>query len=174
MWETDNCRQDKKVVIVHGRDLLLNDQFPDKFRKLVNQKLEARGVELVLGDYVATFPENDGGEVVFRSGKKLQANLVVRSPVPFQPLEITDWPWECLTGSDVRAQTEHRLDIRRFRPNVALTWGFCEDVAYAAARVTPFDLGRRRYSRFSGRKEGGQSKGTVRRAHSEPLDVLAR
>jgi len=72
--------QDKKVAIVHGRDLLLNDQFPDKFRKLVNQKLEARGIELVLGDYVATFPESGGGEIVFRSGNKLQADLVVRTP----------------------------------------------------------------------------------------------
>jgi len=69
-------------VIVHGRDLLLNDQFPDKFRKLVNQKLEARGIELVLGDYVATFPENSGGEVVLRSGNKLQADLVVRRLPP--------------------------------------------------------------------------------------------
>ena len=77
-------------MIVHGRNLLLNDQFPDKFRKLVNQKLEAKGVELVLGDYVATFPENDGGEVVFRSGNKFQADLVVRSPVSFQPLEVAD------------------------------------------------------------------------------------
>ena len=72
--------QDKKVVIVHGRNLLLNDQFPDKFRELVHKKLEARGIELVLGDYVATFPENDRGEVTFRSGKKLQADLVVRTP----------------------------------------------------------------------------------------------
>jgi hypothetical protein len=78
MWKTNNRVQDKKVVIVHGRNLLLNDQFPDAFRKLVNQKLEARGVELVLGDYVATFPRNCG-EVVFRSGNKLQADLVVRT-----------------------------------------------------------------------------------------------
>ena len=77
--ETDDCVQDKKVVIVHGRNLLLNDQFPDKFRELVHKKLEARGIELVLGDYVATFPENDRGEVTFRSGKKLQADLVVRT-----------------------------------------------------------------------------------------------
>lgn len=77
-------------MIVHGRNLLLNDQFPNKFRRLVNQKLEARGIELVLGDYVATFPENGGGEVVFRSGNKLQADLVVRTPVPFQPLEVAD------------------------------------------------------------------------------------
>ena len=67
-------------MIVHGRNLLLNDQFPDKFRELVHKKLEARGIELVLGDYVATFPENDRGEVTFRSGKKLQADLVVRAP----------------------------------------------------------------------------------------------
>lgn len=78
---TNRCVQEKKVVIVHGRNLLLNDQFPDNFRKLVHQKLEARGVELVLGDYVATFPENGGGEIVFRSGNKLQADLVVRTPV---------------------------------------------------------------------------------------------
>jgi len=67
-------------VIVHGRNLLLNDEFPDKFRRLVNQKLEARGIELVLGDYVATFPEGIGGEIAFRSGNKLQADLVVRTP----------------------------------------------------------------------------------------------
>lgn len=81
-------------MIVHGRNLLLNDQFPDKFRKLVNQKLEARGIELVLGDYVAKFPENSGGEVAFRSGNKLQADLVVRTPAPFHPLEVADRPWE--------------------------------------------------------------------------------
>lgn len=67
-------------MILHGRNLLLNDRFPDKFRKLVGQKLEARGIELVLGDYVATFPENGGGEVAFRSGSKIQADLVVRTP----------------------------------------------------------------------------------------------
>lgn len=76
-WETHERLQDKKVVVVHGRNLLLNEQFPDKFRRLVNQKLQARGIELVLGDYVAKFPETCGGEVIFRSGKKLRADLVV-------------------------------------------------------------------------------------------------
>jgi len=49
----------------------------------------------------------------------------------------------CPIGSDVRAQTEHRLDIRRSRFNIALTRGLREDAAYAAARVAPLDLGRR-------------------------------
>ena len=86
--ESNNYLQDKKVVIVHGRNLLLNEQFPENFRKLVNQKLEARGVELVLGDYVAKFPENGGGEVVLRSGKKLQADLVVR-PSPYHSVSVS-------------------------------------------------------------------------------------
>ena len=87
--ETNDGSQDKKVVIVHGRDLLLNEQFPDKFRKSVNRKLEARGVELVLGDYVAQFPENGGGEITFRSGRSLQADLVVIGP----PFELPLAPW---------------------------------------------------------------------------------
>ncbi|KAF9650863.1 FAD/NAD(P)-binding domain-containing protein [Thelephora ganbajun] len=92
--ELKDYYSDKKVVyIVHGRDLLLNEQFPDKFRKLVNQELEATGVELVLGDYVATFPENSGGEVVFHPGNTLQADLVVPT---YGPKPDTAWISEAL------------------------------------------------------------------------------
>lgn len=86
----NNRLRDKKVAIVHGRDLLLNEKFPDKFRKLVNQKLEARGVELILGDYVAKFPEGSGGEVAFRSGKRIQADLIVRTFLAIGTLFLTD------------------------------------------------------------------------------------
>ena len=114
-------------MIVHGRDLLLNDQFPDKFRKIVNQKLEARGIELVLGDYVATFPENGGGEVLFRSGKKLQADLVVRIPasvplsIPHKLQADRSREYTSHLGSDVRTQTKHCLDIRCSGSDIALT-----------------------------------------------------
>lgn len=104
-------------MIVHGRDLLLNEQFPDKFRKIVNQKLEARGIELILGDYVAEFPGNGGGEVVFCSGRKLQADLVVRkSPYYSFPTPLlTGYCWPVmgmfLVGSHARTQTKYSLDI---------------------------------------------------------------
>lgn len=143
-WETDDYVQDKKVVIVHGRNLLLNNQFPDKFRRLVNQKLEARGIELVLGDYVATFPENRGGEVVLRSGNKLQAELVVRNPsIVISTLLSLTGLWDCLSGPDVRAQAKYCLDIQLIGPRFTLTWGFREDATHATARITFFHLGYR-------------------------------
>ena len=102
------------MVIVHGRDLLLNEQFPDKFRKSVNRKLEARGVELVLGDYVAKFPENGGGDIIFRSGKRLQADLVVRTSLSlcFRSYMHLVSNQIYFIGPYIRTQTKHYLDIR--------------------------------------------------------------
>jgi hypothetical protein len=42
--------------------------------------MEARGIDLILGEYVASFPESGvPGEVLFKSGKKFSADLVVRT-----------------------------------------------------------------------------------------------
>ena len=73
----DLSLQDKKITIVHGSDKLLNDTYPDKFRKLVESQLRARKIDLILGEYADQFPPSGSGEIVFRSGQKLNAGLVV-------------------------------------------------------------------------------------------------
>ena len=69
--------QDKKITIVHGGDKLLNDTYPDSFRRGMESKLRARKVDIILGEYVDQFPPSGSGELVFRSGEKLNAGLVV-------------------------------------------------------------------------------------------------
>ena len=73
----DLSYQDKKVTIVHGGDKLLNEAYPDKFRKSVESQLRARKIDLVLGEYADQFPPSGSGELVFRSGGKINAGLVV-------------------------------------------------------------------------------------------------
>lgn len=68
--------QDKRVTIVHGHSLPLNDTYPDRWRKAVAKKSEKRGVQLVLGDYITNLETQDG-RVVTRSGKSIPADLVV-------------------------------------------------------------------------------------------------
>jgi hypothetical protein len=68
--------QEKKVTIVHGNSQLLNDTYPDKFRRAAEKSVTSRGVKLVLDDYVdQEFPVN--GLVTTRRGTTLSADLVV-------------------------------------------------------------------------------------------------
>ncbi|KAF7964765.1 hypothetical protein HWV62_3148 [Athelia sp. TMB] len=69
----------KNVTIVHGGAALLNDTYPAKFRKSQAAGLTARGVRLVLNDYVDDFPASGGKSagITTRNGKKLNADLVV-------------------------------------------------------------------------------------------------
>ena len=69
--------KDKKITIVHAQDNLLNDTYPAKYRNRVKAGTAARGIDLVLGEFVAEFPPSGSGELVFKSGKKLNAGLVV-------------------------------------------------------------------------------------------------
>jgi len=75
---------DKKITIVQGNDLLLNDTYSNRFRKYVASQLRARKIDLILGEYVDQFPPSGSGELVFRSGTKLNAGLVAitSGPVP--------------------------------------------------------------------------------------------
>ena len=68
--------QTKNLTIVHSRDLLLNDVYPDRWRRQVNESLQKRGVRLVLGDRVDDVVPKDG-KIVTRSGKEIPADLVV-------------------------------------------------------------------------------------------------
>ena len=55
----------------------MNDTYPAKYRNRVKASVVSRDVELVLGEYVVEFPPSGSGELVFKSGKKLNAGLVV-------------------------------------------------------------------------------------------------
>jgi len=49
---------------------------------MVGKLFEARNIEFVLNDVVETFPNSDSGEVGLKSGRKLQADLIVRTSGP--------------------------------------------------------------------------------------------
>ena len=62
----------------------MNDTYPAKYRNYVKAGVAARKIDLVLGEYVVEFPPSGSGELVLRSGEKLNAGLVVslsRRPV---------------------------------------------------------------------------------------------
>jgi len=93
---------DKKVTIVHAQDNLLNDAYPAKYRNRVKAGVAARNVNLVLGQFVAEFPPSGSGELVFKSGEKLNAGLVV---VTSGPKPNTDFIGKSL-GPDVLTETK--------------------------------------------------------------------
>ncbi|KAF5381393.1 hypothetical protein D9615_008403 [Tricholomella constricta] len=69
----------KKVTIVHGNDRILNDAYPEKFRKDIERRLQLRGVELVLGDIVPEDAATNSVEkpITTRNGKVLTPDLVL-------------------------------------------------------------------------------------------------
>lgn len=73
------CLQDKRITIVHGDQLLLNEAYPDSFRKTVARSIRKRDVTVILNDRVDDMTISDASIVTTRSGRKLIADLVVRS-----------------------------------------------------------------------------------------------
>lgn len=59
--------------------MLINDTYPASFRKSMASGLTARGVKIVYGDYIDDFPTDKSAGVTTRKGKKLNADLVVRT-----------------------------------------------------------------------------------------------
>ncbi|KAI0655398.1 FAD/NAD-P-binding domain-containing protein [Cubamyces menziesii] len=67
----------KKVTIVHSEAQLLNDAYPQKFRKDIERRARLRGIDIILGDKVDMLPETTIG-VVTRNGRRLpDVDLVV-------------------------------------------------------------------------------------------------
>lgn len=82
--------QEKKVTIVHGDQLLLNATYPDKVRKAAAASMLARGVELVLGEYVDVSETKEVQGLATRSGKELKdADFVVSPSFSILELKIT-------------------------------------------------------------------------------------
>ena len=73
------CLQDKRITIVHGDKLLLNEAYPDSFRKTVARNIRKRDVNVILDDRVDDLTISDAGVVITRSGRRLIADLVVRT-----------------------------------------------------------------------------------------------
>ena len=71
--------QDKRITIVHGDKLLLNEAYPDSFRKTVARNIRKRDVNVILDDRVDDLTISDAGVVITRSGRRLIADLVVRT-----------------------------------------------------------------------------------------------
>ncbi|KAI0629813.1 FAD/NAD-P-binding domain-containing protein [Trametes polyzona] len=69
----------KKVTLVHSEKLLLNDVYPERFRKDLERRARLRGIDLILGDKVDIPPEGTVG-VTTENGKQIpDADLIVPS-----------------------------------------------------------------------------------------------
>ncbi|KAF7347672.1 FAD/NAD(P)-binding domain-containing protein [Mycena venus] len=69
----------KEVTIVHGDSALLNSTYPDRFRKGLEKSIGARGIKIVLNDFVDEIPAPGPASVKTRKGAAIDADLVVRS-----------------------------------------------------------------------------------------------
>lgn len=68
----------KEITIVHRGRLPLNDNYPDSFRKQVQEKWKKRGVEFILEDEIDR--ENyrtKRGVITTKKGKAIAADIAV-------------------------------------------------------------------------------------------------
>ncbi|KAJ6520017.1 FAD/NAD(P)-binding domain-containing protein [Mycena sanguinolenta] len=74
----------KEITIVHGDSTLLNPAYPAGFRKGVEKSIRARGVKLILNDFVDEIPAPGPASITTRKGKQITADLFVatRGPRP--------------------------------------------------------------------------------------------
>ncbi|KAF9244917.1 hypothetical protein BU15DRAFT_85760 [Melanogaster broomeanus] len=73
------------VTIVQGDKRLLNSTYPDSFRTGIEQRLRARGVEILFNQYIDDIPEEGSLGVITRDGTQIPtADLVIstRGPSP--------------------------------------------------------------------------------------------
>ncbi|KAH8818830.1 hypothetical protein DL96DRAFT_1750120 [Flagelloscypha sp. PMI_526] len=69
---------DKPITIVHMGSLLLNDAYPERFRRRVDKSVRERNIDIVYNDAIdeiSSFPALDG--VRTRNGKHIPADLVL-------------------------------------------------------------------------------------------------
>ncbi|KAF8189787.1 FAD/NAD(P)-binding domain-containing protein [Mycena galopus ATCC 62051] len=93
---------EKEVTIVHGQRLLLNDTYPDRYRRSAADHLTRRGVKMQLDDIVEDFPAEAGPiTILTRGGVKLSADLVVKTTGAARPNTafITSFDADALTST---------------------------------------------------------------------------
>ena len=69
--------QDKRITIVQGDELLLNEAYPASFRKSVARSIRKRDVTVILNDRVDDMETTEAGIIKTCSGRRLVADLVV-------------------------------------------------------------------------------------------------
>ncbi|KAF7339304.1 FAD/NAD(P)-binding domain-containing protein [Mycena sanguinolenta] len=74
----------KEITIVHGDKTLLNPTYPVGFRKGLEKSIRARGINIILSDYVDEIPAPGPASITTRNGKEITADLFVstRGPRP--------------------------------------------------------------------------------------------
>ncbi|KAJ7164387.1 FAD/NAD(P)-binding domain-containing protein [Mycena filopes] len=83
--EIKNVWPEKQVTIVHGGTAILNATYPAKFRTNLAKSLEARGINILLEDFIDEIPlPGSTTSVTTRKGSVIGADLVVptRGPRP--------------------------------------------------------------------------------------------
>ena len=65
------------TTIVHNGQFLLNDFFPDRFRKRMQKDLEAAGINVILSDKLEISQLTTSTSITTSSGTTLKADLVV-------------------------------------------------------------------------------------------------
>ncbi|KAG6844175.1 hypothetical protein H0H87_009145 [Tephrocybe sp. NHM501043] len=74
---------EKKVTIVHGDKLLLNPSYPDKVRRSAAASVTARGIKLVLDEYINEPETKEVQGITTASGTELKgADLVIQTRGP--------------------------------------------------------------------------------------------
>ncbi|KAG6844176.1 hypothetical protein H0H87_009146 [Tephrocybe sp. NHM501043] len=74
---------EKKVTIVHGDKLLLNPSYPDKVRRSAAASVTARGIQLVLDEYINEPETKEVQGISTASGTELKgADLVIQTRGP--------------------------------------------------------------------------------------------
>lgn len=74
-------RQNKRITIVHDQPLLLNEAYPDSFRKTVAKNIRRRDVGVITEDSIHNLEISDANTIRTDNGRLLVADLVVRLEV---------------------------------------------------------------------------------------------
>ncbi|KAI8986166.1 FAD/NAD-P-binding domain-containing protein [Trametes punicea] len=69
----------KKVTIVHSDNLLVNDTYPEKFRRDIEHRARLRGIDFILGDRLDIPPEGTVGVTTYNGKRIPDADLVVQA-----------------------------------------------------------------------------------------------
>lgn len=82
--------QHKKVTVIHHREQLINDKWPEKFRKDVERRWGLRGVNFLLGDGLDVPPEGTIGVTTHKGRHIPDADLVVSIALCSLEARLTD------------------------------------------------------------------------------------
>ncbi|KAJ1310833.1 hypothetical protein OPQ81_009351 [Rhizoctonia solani] len=75
--EIQHYYPDKKIVIIHGGNELMNKTYPTKFRRSLLNAVTKKGAQVILGDKISPDVVPQNGYVVTQSGKRIRADLVI-------------------------------------------------------------------------------------------------